>query len=63
MYSKAKERGDRGGRNNYNYEHREPKREVYVTDEFQRGPDENTSESGGDSDYLDGKGLKIKKFY
>jgi hypothetical protein len=55
MYSKAKERG---GRNNYKDEHREPKREVYVTDEFQRGPEDNSSESGGDSDYLDGKVLK-----
>lgn len=57
MYTKAKERG---GRSNYKDEHREPKREAYVTDEFQRGVDENTSESGGDSDYFDGKCLLIK---
>jgi hypothetical protein len=54
MYSKAKERG---GRSNYKDEHREPKTEAYVTDEFQRGVGENTSESGGDSDYFDGKYL------
>ena len=60
MYSKAKERG---GRSNYKDEHsthREPKREAYVTDEFQRGVDDNTSESGGDSDYFDGKYLQIR---
>jgi hypothetical protein len=69
MYSKERREGERnrdGDRNGNrdrdrdNYKERNNQRGNYVTDDFQRGVEDNSTDSNDDSDFLDGKFYFLK---